>query len=373
MSLSVRHRLERVGTSRGVVVSVPVLIVGACVNMAQSASPADTTAAAEARHFVDNLRIAQSIPGMTATVVQDGRTIWSVGLGHADRERGIPATPETKFRVGSVSKLFTAAALLRLADTGVLDLDAPLGRYLHPYPVHWPEITLRQLAGHTAGVRHYRGREFFSTTSYPSLRDAIGIFTSDSLLFAPGTQYFYSSYGYNLIGAVMESVVGEPFPAIMERVVFAPLGMSNTVPDSAARTIPGRAVLYRVSSDSVSETPEDDLSSRWPSGGYLSTTADLARFGEGVRSAGFLSRRSLDAMFTPQRLVSGDTTLVGIGWRIGTDSTGRRYFHHGGSSNGGAAFLLVYPREQLVVAMASNAFTNWSTPEAVRLASFFLH
>jgi hypothetical protein len=78
-------------------------------------------------------------------------------------------------------------------------------------------------------------------------------------------------------------------------------------------------------------------------------------------------------MFTPQRLSNGDTTLAGIGWRIGTDSAGRQYFHHGGSSNGGAAFLLVYPRERLVVAMASNAFANWSTPEALRLASLFLH
>jgi serine beta-lactamase-like protein LACTB, mitochondrial len=367
-----RQRGRRPGRWRVLAVALSALIVGACVSVAQSASPATTDATRQATQFLDSLRRAQSIPGMVATVVQDGRTIWSEGSGLADRERGISATPETKFRVGSVSKLFTAAALLRLADAGVLDLDAPISRYLQPYPAHWPVVTLRQLAGHTAGVRHYRGREFFSTTSYPSLLDAIGIFTSDTLLFAPGTRYFYSSYGYNLIGAVMESVVGEPFPAIMERVVFAPLGMSNTVPDSAGRTIPGRAVLYRVSGDSVSETPEDDLSSRWPSGGYLSTTADLVRFGDGVRSSKFLSPGSLEAMFTPQTLATGDTTLVGIGWRIGTDSTGRRYFHHGGSSNGGAAFLLVYPRERLVVAMASNAFTNWSTPEALPLASFFL-
>jgi CubicO group peptidase (beta-lactamase class C family) len=290
----------------------------------------------------------------------------------ADRERGIPATPETKFRVGSVSKLFTAAALMRLVDAGVLDLDAPLSRYLDQPPAAWRDVTLRQLAGHTAGVRHYRGSEFFSTVQYPSLRDAIGIFISDSLLFPPGTRYSYSSYGYNLIGAVMESVTGEPFPMVMERLVFAPLGMRSTVPDSAPRAIAGRAVLYRVTGEGVSQTPEDNLSSRWPSGGYLSTTADMARFGAGAMAPGFLDPGSLETMLSPQRLSTGDTTLVGIGWRIATDSAGRRYFHHGGSSNGGAAFLLVYPREHLVVAMASNAFTDWSTPAALRLASFFL-
>jgi CubicO group peptidase (beta-lactamase class C family) len=352
--------------------AVAALLLGGCARAPQSASPESSGAVQQARHFADSVRLSHALPGFAATVTQRGRVIWSDGFGFADRERGIPATPETKFRVGSVSKLFTAVALMRLVDAGALDLDAPVSGYLERYPPHWPPVTLRQLGGHTAGVRHYRGSEFFSRTSYATLRDAIEIFLSDSLLFAPGTRYAYSSYGYNLIGAVLEAVVREPFPAIMERLVFAPLGMSSTVPDSAGRAIAGRAALYRVNAEGVSATPEDDLSSRWPSGGYLSTTADLTRFANGVTAPGFLSRAAQDVMFTPQRLTSGDTTLVGIGWRMGTDSTGRRFHHHGGSSNGGAAFLLVYPNERLVIALASNAFANWSTPEALHIAALFL-
>jgi serine beta-lactamase-like protein LACTB len=166
--------------------------------------PAPETLAA-ARAFVDSLRVARSLPGMAVTVTRDGRVVLSEGFGLADREQDIPATPSTKFRVGSVSKLFTAVALMRLVEEGTVDLDAPLRRYIDPYPSQWPAITLRQLAGHVAGIRHYRGAEFFSRTEYASLRDANAIFMADSLLFPPGSRYAYTSYGYNLLGAVLES------------------------------------------------------------------------------------------------------------------------------------------------------------------------
>jgi CubicO group peptidase (beta-lactamase class C family) len=136
--------------------------------------------------------------------------------------------------------------------------------------------------------------------------------------------------------------------------------------------IPDRARLYTVSPGGVTEAPSDDLSGRWPSGGFLSSTDDLARLGRSVLAPGFLSAQSLAVMLTPQRLTSGDVTRVGIGWRISTDSSGRRYLHHGGSSNGGAAFLLVYPEAQLVVAIASNAFAQWGERDALAIAAIFL-
>ena len=122
----------------------------------------------------------------------------------------------------------------------------------------------------------------------------------------------------------------------------------------------------------VTSAPEDDLSSRWPSGGYLSSTDDLARLGRTMLSPGFLQPASIELMVTPQRLVSRTQTTVGIAWRVGTDSTGRSYYHHGGTSNGGSAFLLVYPQRQLVVAVAANAFGQLSEREARSVAAFFL-
>lgn len=322
--------------------------------------------------FLDSLRQAQAIPGMAATVSRRGTIVWRGAAGLADRQAGVAATPETRFRVGSVSKVFTAVALMRLIETGDLDLDRPIRHYLPGIPPQWPDLTLRQLAGHTAGVRHYRGAEFFSRAEYGSLRDAITIFTGDTLLFPPGTRYAYTSYGYNLIGAVIEAVLDEPFPAALHRLVLGPLGMERTVPDSAGATFPGRAALYQIEGGVASPAPTDNLSSRWPSGGYLSTTDDMVRLGSALLRPGFLNEASLALMFSRQALANGDSTQVGIGWRIGVDDVGRRYLHHGGSSNGGSAFLLIYPTEEVVIAIAANALGTWSTAEALRLATMFL-
>ncbi len=335
------------------------------------ARTACTGGAARAAAFVDSLRNALGIPAMSATVIDDGQVALSRGFGLANITAATPATPETRFRVGSVSKLFTAVALMRLVEQGRVDLDAPLRSYLTPYPASWPDVTLRQLAGHSAGVRHYGDDEFFSQSEYATLRDAMGIFDADTLRFAPGTRYGYSSYGYNTIGAAMEAVTGEDFPVLMQRLVFEPLGMTHTVVDSVGRPMPARATLYDIGDSEVEPARADNLSSRWPSGGYLSSTADLARFGRAVLAPGFLSQESLTTMLTPQILTGGDTTTVGIGWRIGIDDAGRRYFHHGGTSNGGSAFLLVFPDENLIVAMAANAYARWSTPQALRVASEF--
>ncbi len=355
------------------------LAVGAASQGAATCYPeiirtSDSATAAQrdrAARFIDSLASAQRLPGLAVTVSIGRRVVFDHGVGFADVTARTPATSNTRFRIGSVSKLLTATVLMRLAQTGRLDLDDPLSRYV-TVPPALGAATLRQLAGHLGGVRHYRGNEFFSTTHYDSLVEAIGVFVNDSLVAPPGTRYSYSSYGYNLLGIVIERVTGLPFPDALRRHVLEPLSLHATVPDVNGRAIPDRARLYMLSGDTVAEAPADDLSGRWPSGGYLSSTSDLARFGRSILAPGLLDAESLRTMLTPQRLPSGESTSVGIGWRVSSDSAGRRYFHHGGSSNGGQAFLLVYPDEQLVVAMASNAFARWGEGEAVELAGVFL-
>src|SRR5206468_7080142 len=145
----------------------------------------------------------------------------------------------------------------------------------------------------------------------------------------------------------------------MREHVLLPLGLTSIVPDVAGAALPARATLYAVSKRTVSPAPEDELSGRWPSGGYLASTDDLAQFAESVLAPGLLDAHSLREMLTPQRLASGAATTVGIGWRIGSDPLAGPFYHHGGPSNGGSAFLLVFPRERLVLAMASNPFGQW--------------
>ena len=182
----------------------------------------------------------------------------------------------------------------------------------------------------------------------------------------------YSSYGYNLLGAAMEAKLQTPFQDLVLENVLKPLGMTATSPDTDGARSPDRAQGYSVAAREASLVPKDDLSGRWPSGGYLMTTGDMARLGRSILAPGFLTAASLSIMLTPQRLASNAATSVGIGWRIGVDASGRTYAHHGGSSNGGGAFLLVFPAQRLVVAMASNAFTSWGEKDALAVANEFL-
>jgi CubicO group peptidase (beta-lactamase class C family) len=170
----------------------------------------------------------------------------------------------------------------------------------------------------------------------------------------------------------MEARTGQPFAVLMKKYVLDPLDMDETVPDAAGSPISNRASLYSIDKTGVANAPLDDLSSRWPSGGYLSTSDDLATLGRSILAPGLLNQQSLAIMLTPQHLQTGAATFVGIGWRISVDSTGRTYYHHGGSSNGGEAFVLVYPKEQVVVAFAANASKGNTEPEARAIAAWFL-
>jgi hypothetical protein len=182
-------------------------------------------AVAEARRMVSDTMISLGAPGAAICLLRDGKILWSQGFGFADLEQRVPATRETRFRIASVSKAVTSVALGILVERGQLDLDAPVQRYVPSFPVKRYPITVRQVAGHLAGIRHYREGEFESQRRYASLSDGLNIFSADSLLFEPGTRFEYSSYGWNLIGAVIEGASGESYASFMRREVHAPLGM----------------------------------------------------------------------------------------------------------------------------------------------------
>jgi serine beta-lactamase-like protein LACTB len=332
-------------------------------------------AIAEGRLALERLMVDEGIPGLSVAVLVDGHVVWSEGFGYADLEQRVPATPLTRFRIGSVSKPVTAAAVGLLVEEGKLDLDAPVQRYVPDYPEQrWP-ITTRQVAGHVAGIRHYdRPEEMLSTRRYPDVRSALAIFERDSLRFEPGTRYGYSSYGWNLVSAVVEGAGGEPFLALMRRRVFEPLGLSSIVAEHQDSVLAWRARFYERARDGrVNNAPYVDQSNKWAGGGFVSNSEDLARFGWAHVSGALLRPETVTLLTTPQRLRYGESTGYGIGWSAGTDSTGRRTFAHTGSSTGGRAVLLVYPEQRVVVAALANlGQAPMSQALAARLAAPFI-
>lgn len=330
------------------------------------------TAIARARAFIRDTMGKAGIPGVSITVMRHGRIVWSEGIGWADLEQRVPVTPLTRFRIGSVSKPLTAAALGLLVESGRLDLDAPVQRYVPAFPEKRYPVTTRQAAGHLAGIRHYQGDEFLSTRRFATVAEGLTIFRDDSLLFRPGTRFHYSSYAWNLVSAVIEGASGRPFLAYMREAVFQPLGMRQTVADHVDSLVPFRARWYTADSASgIVNAPYVDNSYKWAGGGFLSTTEDLARFGQAMLDNALLRPETFRLLTTSQRTLAGEETNYGIGWATRKDAKGRLTFAHSGGSTGGTAFLVLYPAEQLVVAVLANGDGPFvgATP---RIAEMFL-
>lgn len=338
------------------------------------ALPLQEGAKQQARKFAAELMAQQNIPGLSVAVAIDDQIVWSEGFGFADLENRVEARPTTRFRTGSVSKLLTAAAVARLYEQGRIDLDAPVQRYVPAFPKKEQEISVRQLAGHLAGIRHYSRDEFINTQRYNGVSESLKVFQDSPLLHPPGTKYLYSSYGYTLISAAVEGASNQAFLNYMQDQVFRPLKMESTIADDNQQIIASRTRFYSRNDNGqwVNATYTDN-SNRWAAGGFISTAEDLARFASAHLKDGFLKPETRTLMFTSQKINDGKETGVGIGWRMGKDTEGRRILHHGGESMGGRAFLLMYPEQKIVVVMLANlTFARFGEKEASSLAALFM-
>lgn len=351
---------------------VGLSFVLACV-LGAACAPAEDQSVLAARALLDSVMEANSIPGLSVAVGRGSQVIWSEGFGYSDLTHDVMVTPLTKFRVGSVSKPITAAAIAVLLEEGALNLDVPVQTYVPSFPEkRWP-VTTRLLAGHLGGIRHYQGDENFSSVRYPTVLSGLTIFQDDPLINEPGTEYSYSSYAWNLISAVVEGASGEAFLDYMDRVVFAPLGMEHTVAGHTDSIIPNRTRFYVLSDDGdVLNAPYVDNSYKWAGGGFLSTPEDLLRFANGHLGPGFLQAETLELLFTSQTTRDGTETGYGVGWSSSSNAHGERIVSHGGGSVGGRTMLTINRDTGVIVAIVANLSSAPMTAElAGRIGEFF--
>ena len=304
----------------------------------------------EARALLGADLAERGYPGIAIAVSVDGETVWSEGFGYANLEHRIPMLPSVKFRVGSISKSMTAAAVAKLVEAGRLDLDVPIQQYVPSFPEKAHPITTRQLGGHLAGIRHYQGTENLIRDAYPTVLDGLSIFADDPLLHEPGTAFAYTSYGFNLISAVVEGAAKQPFLDVMREAVFRPVGMHDTVADFVTPIIPGRTSYYvRDAEGRVVNAPFVNNSYKWAGGGFLSTTEDVLRFANAHLDDGFLSEASRELLFTEQRTRDGEAVGYGFGWFIRERDARRRLLSHSGGSVGGTSLMVMEPETRVVV------------------------
>jgi serine beta-lactamase-like protein LACTB, mitochondrial len=343
--------------------------------------PKWAAAVEQGRQIVRASLTEKNLPGLSLAVGIGGDIVWAEGFGFADLENRVTVTPNHRFRIGTASTVLTSSAVGLLLEQGRLKLDDVIQTYVPAFPKkQWP-VTLRQLMGHLAGVRTDGGDEgpLFSERCERPV-EALQHFAKSSLLFEPGTQYRYSSYGWILVSAAVEAAADEPFLTFMREQIFEPLGMRDTMADSATKPIPGRVTFYfpRFAADpayGLHLMRDLDYSCYAGSSAFLSTPSDLVRFGMGINSGKLLQRATVQLLQTSQRLASGEETGYGLGWdleNVAVAGEQTRVAGHDGELLGGmVASLLTFPEHGIVVSVTSNISYAETFADAVRIADAF--
>jgi CubicO group peptidase (beta-lactamase class C family) len=323
----------------------------------------------------------QNVPGLSVAVGVGADIVWAEGFGWADLDGRIKVTPDTRFRIGTASKVLTSAAVGLLVEKDRLKLDEVIQTYVPAFPEkQWP-VTLRQLMGHTAGVSNDGGDEG-PLLSARCERPVEGLrpFAERSLLFEPGSEYRPSSYGWILVSAAVEAASEEPFVTFMQKAVFEPLDMEDTIADSATAPIPNRATPYfpRFAADpryGLHLMREIDYSCYAGASAFLSTPSDLVRFGMAISNGKLLQPATVELLQAPQRLASGQETGYGLGWdlenvTLANDHT-RAVGHDGESLGGMVASLMMFPEHGIVVSVTSNMSYADTSGVALTIAQVF--
>lgn len=300
-----------------------------------------------------------SATGIGVAVVLDGQLIWSSGFGLADLENNVPATPATLFRLGSISKPISAAAAMQLAEHGKLDLDAPVQKYCPVFPQKDAPITTRELLGHLSGIRHYNpdGKGDVAEDSarhFATMQEALTLFANDPLVAPPGTKFNYSTYGYTVVGCVIEGAAAQKFTDYVRENVFRPAAMDHTQSDDYFAIVPHRSRWYHKDANSaVQNAGVLDSSYKIPGGGFISSADDMARFAIAMLDDKLVSRKTRDVMWTTQKTADGKPTTYGLGWGV-AEQHHFAMVGHTGSQQGASTCLTMVPNRRAAIVVLSN-------------------
>jgi CubicO group peptidase (beta-lactamase class C family) len=331
--------------TRAVRLLIPILLLCGATACAQS----------DAVDSYIELQVAsRHIPGLSVAVVRDGKVVFAKGYGMANLELSVPARPDTVYELASVSKQFTATAVMLLVDEGKLKLDDPIIRHLPQAPKTWQAVTVRNLLNHTSGIKDYLGTKEISLRKDYSDDELVGMVAGLALDFPPGEKWSYSNTNYLLLGMLIEKASGQGLAEFLAARIFEPLGMESSRVNDTRAVIPRRATgyercegAYRIRdfvSPSLAATGDGEV---------VTTVLDLVRWDAALDKGTLLKRPTLEQMWTPARLKDGKTTHYGFGWAIG-EHNGHRVIEHGGGFPGFNAHISRYRDDKLTVIVLAN-------------------
>ena len=296
-------------------------------------------------------------PGAALLVVKDGQVLVRKAYGTADLELGVGLEPDMVFRIGSMTKQFTAVAILMLMEQEKLGLNDPITKFLPDYPTQGRTITVEHLLTHTSGIKDY--------TSLPewlplwrkdmSLTELIALFKDKPMDFEPGERWRYCNSGYVLLGAIIEKASGMSYEAFLQQAIFSPLGLKHTYYGSASRIIPLRIPGYGPGSDNTFLNAEYlSMTQPYAAGSLLTNVDDLAVWNDALLSGRLIKRETLEKAWTPYKFKDGTSAGYGYGWAIG-EYEGHRMIIHGGGINGFLSAGILFPEDRLFVTLLTNS------------------
>jgi CubicO group peptidase (beta-lactamase class C family) len=302
---------------------------------------------------------AMDAVGLTLAVQCAESPLYVKGYGSADLASGVPATEDTVYEIGSVSKQFVAAEIMKLAQEDRLSLDDPIGKYLSWLPADWQPVTLEQLLNHTGGIpdhfaifRENPDTPFDWTKDYAAA-ELVEVFVAldDRLVDPPGTAFFYSNTDYAILTSVIEQLTAQPFAASMDKALFAPLGLERTA--FCSPTLPDLAVGYNIGPDGPIPGPEIPASFFSGAAGICSSAGDLVLWERHLVEGTAVSREAFQAMSSPADLNDGTTVPYGLGLHLDKLGQSEAIFHEGGTASF-SSWLAYYPDHDLIVTVLSN-------------------
>ncbi len=349
------HYLERLSRTVSFLVLIFVLLAGFHAGVAAQTVRLSDEKLAEAVNELLEQTYKPNEPGAAVIVVRQGKVILRKGYGKANMELGVPIEPDMVFRTGSVTKQFTAVAILMLVDQGKISLDDEITKFLPDYPTNGHKITVEHLLTHTSGIKSY--------TSLPEwtplwrkdmpLSELIALFKDKPMDFAPGERYAYNNSAYVLLGAIIEKASDQSYQDFIEKNIFAPLGMKNSYYDDTARVIPRRVSGYSKGKEGFVNAAYLSMSQPHAAGSLLSTVDDLAIWDAALYTGNLVKPELLKRAWTSTKLNNGRETNYGFGWSIGKYE-GHSMIEHSGGIHGFASYALRSPEDRIFVAALTN-------------------